>query len=85
MARMALWDAPMMATEMGLSVGRVFARSVGLRTRSRSKRWMSSPATGMGAVVGKEPVQRIRRLASIWMSSEEFCLTRMVQLAVYIM
>lgn len=85
MARMALWDAPTMATEVGLSEGRAFASSVGLSTRSRSKRWMSSPWTGMGAVVGKEPVQRIRRVVSIVSrSSDEFCMMQMVQLEVWI-
>jgi hypothetical protein len=82
-ARMALWEAPTMATEIGRSVGRVVARSLGLRTRSRSRRWMFSPETGMGAVVGKEPVQRIRRVASmVSRSSDEFCLMEMVHLEV---
>lgn len=86
MARMALWDAPTMATEIGLSEGIVFASSVGLRTTSRSKRWMASPGTGMGAAVGKEPVQRIRRVVStVSRSSLEFCLMQMVQLEVWSM
>lgn len=84
MARMALWDAPTMAMDIGLSEGSVFASSLGLRTRSRSKRWMSSPGTGMAAVVGKEPVQRIRRVVSmVSRTSDEFCLMEIVQLEVW--
>jgi len=67
-----------MATVIGLSDGRDLASSLGLRTRSRSKRWIVNPGTGIGTLVGWEPVQRIRRVVSISRSGELCCLMRMV-------
>jgi hypothetical protein len=70
---MALWEAPMTATVVGVWGGRVVASSDGLRTVSRSRRVMSRPGTGTGMLVGWDPVQRIRRVVSIVSSSGEPC------------
>jgi hypothetical protein len=70
---MALWEAPMTATVVGVLVGRVVASSEGLRTVSRSRRVMLRPGMGTGMLVGWEPVQRMRRAVSIVSSSDESC------------
>lgn len=70
-ARIALWEAPTTAMVVGVVVGRISVSSEGLRTTSRSRRWMSRLGTGQGRFVGWEPVARIRREVSISMSSEE--------------
>lgn len=69
MARIALCEAPTIATVVGV-VGRALTSSLGLRTKSRSRRWMDNPGTGIGTFVGCEPVQRIRRVVEIFRSGE---------------
>jgi hypothetical protein len=58
---MALCEAPMTAMVCGVFRGRAGARSLGLRTRSRSSGVMGRLGIGGGREVGEEPVQRMRR------------------------
>lgn len=68
-ARIALCEAPTMATVWPWLRGMTETRSLGLRTTSRSSLWrLSSPATGTGTDVGCDPVQRIKRGVISWIS-----------------
>lgn len=63
---MAEWEAPITATVVGVEGERVLVSLEGERavSRGRGVRWEREE--GRAVVVGEEPVQRIRREASIW-------------------
>lgn len=67
---MALWEAPITATEIGVCEGMILARTGGLRAGSSPISW--ALVNGRGPDVGDEPVQRTRRSEVTVVGPENF-------------